>query len=436
MSISMITGKPGGGKGLLAMKMIEEEIAKGTRPVVTNVPVRLGPWVDGKGKANAGFLAYLMRKYGETFNAEKRIHVLTDEQTGEFYRWRVHRKTFELIYLAETEKSKDGACTAFDTAPAVENGGLLYVVDEAWKFFSARDWAKTGKAATFYAAQHRHLGDDFIIVTQNCAQVDKAMRDLAQDYHQIRNRSKERLGMFRQPDLFTVATYGDVPSKGGEPQCRTMFKLDVVGLGGSYDTSAGVGITGRAVADQGARKKGIHFGWLIAAAVLVCVLVVKLPFVLSKLAVGQITGKYRAASSSTNNAVESAPIGTASNRPPSRVGGGTASAVAAVGKSVGVTVRPAREIKVDAGAEFEEPAAAAPEAQGEWLTGLTRIGGRVWIVTNRRAYPPGHPAIELVTQDFVVIRGQVFRWPDTETVAGQGVAQGGVFSPVRRVRGN
>ena len=49
MSIHFISGKPGGGKGLYCMKLILDELVKGRRPVVTNLPIKIQPWVsDGQ----------------------------------------------------------------------------------------------------------------------------------------------------------------------------------------------------------------------------------------------------------------------------------------------------------------------------------------------------------------------------------------------------
>ena len=64
-----------------------------------------------------------------------------------------------------------------------------------------------------------------------------------------------------------------MPSK--EPMSTREFSLDVAGLAACYDTSAGVGVTGRGDADRGRRLKGIPF-WVVypagAAVVLACVL--------------------------------------------------------------------------------------------------------------------------------------------------------------------
>ncbi len=152
----------------------------------------------------------------------------------------------------------------FNTDLAAQSGGVLYVVDEAWKFYSARNWQKTGEATLFYAAQHRHFGDDVLIVTQHTKQIDPAIQRVAQDFWVVTNHSKLSMGFFRQPDIFSVAIYDQAPSGSQlKPMSRKIFKLDKKGLAQTYDTSAGVGLTGRMAADVGSRRKGLPWWGLI-----------------------------------------------------------------------------------------------------------------------------------------------------------------------------
>jgi len=435
MSISFVTGKPGAGKGLYALQNIVDELVKGTRPIVTNLAIKMDPWLSGDGKPQAGLLAYLQRKFGQTFDAEKRVVLLTDEQCSEFYRWRYDRQRCELVELPITETSKGGACSAFDTTLASAHGGIFYVIDEVWKFFGARDWATTGKGALFYAAQHRKLGDDVLLVTQSSKQVDSGLRLLAQDFHQVRNHSLERIGIFRQPGVFTVSVFADIPTPSSEPQTRTVFKLDAPGLGGSYDTSAGVGIIGRTTADVGKRKKGLHWAWLLAGGVVAIVVLSQLPFLAGKvLAGGYMKGLGLAKSVGTNGAMgklmpQAVPVPNNTDKPAvpvSELRPGPGSRLTAV--------RPDWFVPAEA--------AALPEPDEEWLTGYTKISGRLYIATNKRVYAPGDPAIELASAEFVVIRGKVFRWPDLlpgvpGAVGGASVAHQNVNpsnGPVRRVR--
>jgi len=392
MSISFVVGKPGGGKGLYGMQLLIDELVKGQRPIVTNLAIRLLPWVSADGKPQGGLLAYLQRKYGQTFEAERRIFLITDEQCGEFYRYRPDAASGLLVECAVLEKDKNGATVSYDTAPAIARGGVVYLIDEAWKFWSAREWATNGKGIQFYTAQHRKLGDDFLIVTQSSKQVDTAVRMLSQDFHVVRNHGKERFGLFRQPGMFSVQVYSEPPTPSTQPMTRTVFRLDAAGIGGSYDTSAGVGLTGKAVADLGERKKGLPWWLLVVAGVAVVVFLANVPTLFGKIIAGGVGKGVKAFKTNGGTNAPAKPPEVTNGLPSGPVG------------------QPARRSVLEDNS-VPVKGVAVPEADGEQLTGLARLpGGRFAVVTSKRSYLPGDPAVELVTPEFVVIRGKVFRW--------------------------
>lgn len=274
MSISLITGKPGGGKGLLSVQQLVDEIRLGKRCVITNLPVRMHPWVNGHFDPMIGLKAYLLKTYGQDFDCEKRVFILDDDDAGAFYLWRVVEGKLTKAQCSVRTVNKDGISEErvmdFETDLAVKAGGVLYIIDEAWKFYSARNWQRTGEGMLFYSAQHRHFGDDVLIVTQHTKQIDPAVYRVAQDFWVTKNHSKMSIGIFRQPDVFTVAIYDQAPTGAAlEPMSRKVFRLDKRGLAQCYDTSAGIGITGRAMADIGARRKGLPWwGIFVLAGVL------------------------------------------------------------------------------------------------------------------------------------------------------------------------
>lgn len=273
MSVSFITGRPGNGKGLVSVDVIRKELVEGDRCIITNLPVRIAPWVRSYKRSGKrvsvpelGFRAFLMREYGKDFDIEKRLFVLPDERVGEFFLFRVVNGVLE---EAPCERDDKGRIISFDTTLALSSGGVVYLTDEAWRNFGARDWANTGKGVLFYGAQHRHLGDDWFIVTQHTKQVDTAFRQIAQDYWVVTNHSKRRIGIFRQPDLFSVGVFGVPPEgKAEEPMFRRVFRLDKKGIGGCYDTTGGVGISGGGSADIHEKKRGLHILWVILFLVL------------------------------------------------------------------------------------------------------------------------------------------------------------------------
>ncbi len=275
MSISFITGKPGGGKGLLTMEQIVEELLKGTRPIITNLAVRVAPWINGQGKPMIGLREYLRSKYGSECDVDKRVFLLEDEDAGAFFLWRVEGgKLVRAEAEIKVDKEGNERVMGFDTALGSRSGPALYVVDEAWKFYGSRNWQRTGEGCLFYSAQHRKFGDDVLIVTQHTKQIDPALYRVAQDFWVVKNHSKMSLGMFRQPNVFSVAIYDQAPTGGQlEPMSRKFFTLDKQGLAQTYDTSAGVGLSGRMVGDAGARGRGLPWWGLPLSAVALLVAV-------------------------------------------------------------------------------------------------------------------------------------------------------------------
>ena len=265
--IHFVMGKPGGGKGLFVMQKLVDELRNGQRPIVTNLAVKLHPWVrDGMGKhgkAEIGLLQYLQSKFGQTFDAERRIYVLPDEEMPNFYGLRPNGE----MQRADLVRDTKGRVRSFDTGLAVRNGGVFYLLDEVWKFWGARNWQETGEGVHSYSAQHRKFGDDVLLVSQTVKQVDSQIRSLCQDFTLVRNRFKERIGLFRQPGVFTVDVYLEPPGPTVRPMQSFPFLLDAEGLGACYDTSAGVGIMGQGGADLGERRKGLPF-WLLVLGIL------------------------------------------------------------------------------------------------------------------------------------------------------------------------
>ena len=266
--ISFITGKPGGGKGLLSMQQHVDELRLGQRPIITSLPVRVDPWVNGAWQPMIGLRNYLRREFKIDFDVEKRVFLLDDEQSAEFYLYRViDGKLVKADAEYKTTKDGERRIMEYDTHLAAESGPVFYCIDEAWKFWGSRNWQKTGEGMLFYGAQHRHFGDDVLIVTQHTKQIDPAIQRVAQDFWVVRNHGKMSFGMFRQPAVFSVCIYDQAPTGASiTPMSRKLFRLDKTGLAQCYDTSAGVGLSGRMMADVGSRAKGLPW-WLMLVAV-------------------------------------------------------------------------------------------------------------------------------------------------------------------------
>jgi len=346
MSIHFITGNPGGGKGLLSVQKICDELVNDERPIITNLPVRIEPWVRvwrrfGKTnfKPEIGFRQYLLQKYGKDFGIRERLFFIDDQVVPEFFLWR--RGPDGKLFCLES-KSVNGIVEEYDTTEAVKNGGVCYVTDEAWRFWNSRKWQKTGTGLQFYSAQHRHLGDTWFIVTQKTAQCDKALHRVAQDFSVVTNQGKLPLGMFNRPDVFTVSVYDEAPTGAKlEPIKRSVFRLDKKGLGSCYDTSAGTGIGGGSGADLNERKSGLPWWGILILLFLFCLAAWKLPLVFGRLITSPLRG----------------------NSPPVQAG---LSVPGAMGPVVGPVVGP-------------EPAPSVPEVAPEpvYVTGSCLLGGRL-----------------------------------------------------------
>ena len=263
--ISFITGKPGGGKGLLTQQQHVDELEKGKRCIITSLPVRVDPWYNGNWEPMIGLRGFLLKKYGKDFEVGTRVFLLDDDQAAEFFLFRViDGKLVKAEAEYKTTKDGERRLMSYDTSLAAKSGPVLYSIDEAWKHWGSRNWQKTGEGMLFYGAQHRHFGDDVLIVTQHTKQIDPAIQRVAQDFWVVRNHGKMSFGMFRQPAVFSVCIYDQAPTGAQiEPMSRKLFTLDKAGLAQTYDTSAGVGLAGRMVADVGARTKGLPWYFML-----------------------------------------------------------------------------------------------------------------------------------------------------------------------------
>lgn len=256
MSVHFISGVPRGGKSLYAVRLIVEELVYGSRVVVTNVPLKLGRLNE-----------YLQEKYGDAApDLHKRVRILTDDETREF--WRYRGEGLKGPERLTKEEWRDGKRPDYSW---VTDAGVYYCIDEVHNFYNAREWMETGRDALNYLSQHAKLGDTVICITQCINNVDKQFRSVTQDFTYVRNLSKERMGMFRLPAIFMRSTYLQ-PKTGAQSAAMTTgtFRLDVSGLASCYDTAAGVGIHGT-VADRNEKPKGPSWMWAVGGlVVLVC----------------------------------------------------------------------------------------------------------------------------------------------------------------------
>lgn len=372
MSIHFISGKPGGGKSLYAVKLMVKELVHGTRPVVTNLPLDMG-----------GLNAYLQSAYPEkSINLFERVRQLDDEtESGTFW---LHRGPG-----VDVPTKGEGKEAIPDYPAAGPLGPVMYIIDEFHSFFNAREWMKTGKGGIFYASQHRKLGDDLLCVTQQISNVDKQFRGLAQDFTYLRNHAKERLMGMRSLNRFTRKTYQE-PFTGGPGQQVSewgSFKLDVTGLGSCYKTAQGVGIHGEA-ADTQQKSKGLSVLWIIPAGLILLVVLFKSPDYFIKKLFGStmITGQAVA----TNTVpVRRLPPGGPVDLTPTN------------------PVKPAASSPVGVLPDGVPVATNVPVYVSAMLVNGTHA--RVFL-TDGRSYSERDRALQALDSEFAVIEGKIYRF--------------------------
>lgn len=295
LSIHFISGKPGGGKTLYSVRLIVDELVRGERVIVTNVPLLLGRLNE-----------YLQEKYPKAFKEKfeykmpadssglpsklaheidytviipphitDRIILILEDDLTKFFTFRGGGVRLQSISNADWKQGKRPDYSL------IKDAGVFYVLDEVHIAFNSRGWADTGAEVLNYLSQHRKLGDDVVCITQSVNNVDKQFRSVAQDYTYIKNLSKQKVGWFRLPAMFTRNTYAQPATDTSKPMESGQFTLDVSGLASCYDTAMGVGIHGRSGADTNARKKGLHWAWVIVGLICLGVFLKYLPAILN-----------------------------------------------------------------------------------------------------------------------------------------------------------
>jgi len=268
--IEIISGKPGGGKSLLATRRIIQELKTGRRIVATNVPLVLPNC--------AAFLDRELPSF-KFLHLTDKIHLLDEKKVKEFY---LDRPGWEV----KSERDAKGRVKNVSWEAKFSNDGILYVIDEAHCFFNAHDWQEGGEGIRSYISQHRHLGDDVVFVTQHPDKLSKQLRLDAEVITFIRNLGTSRLGPFRlwanKFALTAHENFGGTISTTG--RFEGVMKLDVAGLASCYSTVAGVGISGGAThgADMGRKFKGIPIVWLVVVLIGLGWMLTKVPDWFSK----------------------------------------------------------------------------------------------------------------------------------------------------------
>ena len=135
--ISCYEGLPGAGKSYDAMRKLLDNLAQGRR-ILTNIS---GPDQEAKQEIIKHFLNL------DDSQLKNNLVALQDDQVTQFWD---HTKPGDLI-----------------------------IIDEAQNFFNARDWqTKSNREFGKWASEHRHIGVDLILITQNVERIESSVRSL------------------------------------------------------------------------------------------------------------------------------------------------------------------------------------------------------------------------------------------------------------------
>lgn len=262
MAINFLGGKPRGGKSYRAVDFLINDLRFTKKNPVTNLALDLDE------------IQYLMNEEGRDVDVFARVTLLDTEQVAEFFRHRGSGLVLDYRYLPG-KVDKEGKPIIdpkepIDIGPTLKHPvcsqGVVYYLDELHIYFNSRKWKETGDVTLWYLSQHAKLGDDVWCITQSIANVDKQFRSVAQEFHYVRNFSKEKFGMFKMGDHFEERVFMQPASGNDTPSTIEKFTLSKK-VAKCYHTSGGVGVPAGGVADIGRKAKGVPIWslWIVLA---------------------------------------------------------------------------------------------------------------------------------------------------------------------------
>ncbi len=261
MSVEFISGKPGDGKSLRAMMIIEEELRLTKRNIITNLAIKVPQLAEE-----------LNQRYGDSFDINLRLRILTPEELLNFWLYPapgvdLDPRTRVKWEAANGRKMDVPDLSGIETA-APE--GALVVVDEAHIPFGARSWQANGTDGFYFLSQHRKFKFDVLLVTQHVENVDKQFRSVASGFVYMKNRTNRNLpvlgGLIRQASGFTQMKFSEPYRMGLHSEETRYFRAaDKLWLANCYDTTAGVGVSSRN-GPEVRRKRGLPI-WTVVVPI-------------------------------------------------------------------------------------------------------------------------------------------------------------------------
>ncbi|QYY35172.1 zonular occludens toxin domain-containing protein [Ruficoccus sp. ZRK36] len=253
--ISFILGKPGGGKTLFSVQKAVEMLVQTSCVIITNVEFKLGE-----------LNAYIQRKYPDAnVDIHERIKILDREEVPEFFRHRSGGLVLpeppdkdasgKKLPIKEFNRQMDVYFTPMNEKPEYRQP-VFYIIDETHDFFNARDWASTGRYVLFYMSKHRHLGDEIFLITQHLDQCEKQLRNLGEQFHNIRNFYHRSWGLVKSRGRFKRDSFYQPPLGNAKAYESSSFQLDAAGVAKCYRTRGALGVVGTTEQRKPVSNKG------------------------------------------------------------------------------------------------------------------------------------------------------------------------------------
>lgn len=174
--ISCYEGLPGAGKTYDAMRKLLDNLSQGRR-ILTNIS---GPDQEEKQEIIKHFLNL------DDSQLKENLVVLQDHQVTEFWDH--------------------------------TNPGDLIIIDEAQNFFNSRDWqSKANRAFGKWASEHRHMGVDLILITQNVERIESSVRSLIEFTY--RYKKLNMFGNLVKKKYIRFCYYGPTLDQIGQKTC-------------------------------------------------------------------------------------------------------------------------------------------------------------------------------------------------------------------------
>jgi hypothetical protein len=250
--------------------------------IVTNLPVNLGKLAEFLAKRYPEHNICLLdhrrpANPGEEADADgmvfepSRVRVLDEGELAEFYRIR-HQASEKVARIERQREDRNPVCLDFSQwlkGGKFSGRGVIYHLDELQLFYNVRKYADAPDEFPFYLSQHRKLGDDIYVYTQQPQNVDKMFRSFTQEFIYVVNIGKKRVGPFAAPKIFRFAAYPELYTGqiGQLCQYSGYFRMDY-DLAATYNTAAGIGIEA-AKADVGSKVKGLDWRLLLLLPIMV-----------------------------------------------------------------------------------------------------------------------------------------------------------------------